>query len=125
VSLARSLDRLVANHHAAAVNATDPMLSSATARSSSFYDHSGAWNDNDFSAVRTASAFGSAMKASTAAPLYLDDHAVRTLAGGKRRSLRGTCRYPKNESKCDKSVHSFSPCISVATQDHGPGDLTP
>jgi hypothetical protein len=92
VSLARPLDRLVANHHAAAVNATDPMPSSATARSSSFYDHSGAWNDNDFPAVRAASAFGSAMKASTAATLYLDDHAVRTLAGGKRRSLRDTSR---------------------------------
>ena len=89
VSLAKS--RLVANHDAAAVNATDPMLSPAAARSSSFYDHS-AWNDNNFPAVGAASAFGSTMKAGTAATFDLDDHAIRTLTRCKRRSLRDPSR---------------------------------
>jgi hypothetical protein len=83
---------LVANHDAAAINAADPMLSSAAARSSSFYDH-GARNDNNFPAVRAASAFGSTMKAGTAATFHLDDHAVRTLAGCQWRGLRGASRY--------------------------------
>ena len=38
---------------------------------------------------------------------------------------RGASRQPENESKCDKSVHLFSPCVSVAPADHGPGDLAP
>src|SRR3984957_20831273 len=98
--------RLVANHDAAAVDTTDPMLTSATARSSSFYHH-GARNDDDFPAVGTAAAFRSAMKTSTAATFHLDDHAVRTLAGRQRRGLRGASRYSQNESKCYNSVHSF------------------
>jgi hypothetical protein len=123
VSLARSLVPLVANHDAAAFNAANPMLASATAGSRSL-DDDGARNDNHFpAAIQAASTFRSPMLTRTAATLYSNDHAVRTLAGRKRRSLRDASRYPKNESKCDKSVHSFSPCVSVAPPDHGPGNL--
>jgi hypothetical protein len=113
----------VANHDAAAFNAAHPMLTSAAARSSSrLYDH-GAWNNNDFPAIRTASAGRSTVKADTAASLYLDDHAVRTLARRQRHSLCDASRYAQNESKCDNSIHSSSPCVGIAPANHDPGNL--
>jgi hypothetical protein len=84
--------RLVANHDAAAVDAANPMLSSAAARSWTRDDHGSAWNDDDFGAVRAASAVGPAMKAETAAPGYLNDHAVRALVRCKRHGLHRSAR---------------------------------
>jgi hypothetical protein len=113
----------VANHNAAALNATNPMLSPAAARSASPLDDHGARNDNDLPAVHAASAFGAPVHAGTAATLYLDDHAVRTLAWCKRRSLREASRYSQNKSKCDNSLHSSSPCVTIPLANHDPGNL--
>jgi len=110
----RSVTRgLVANHPATAVRKTDPMPSHATARSCARCDDHGSWNDNDL-AVRAASAIGPAMKAGATAARYLDRHAGRGLARCKRHGLHSASRQSQNESKSDKPVHSFSPCIAIA-----------
>jgi hypothetical protein len=73
--------RSVADHDAAAVNATNPMPSCAAARSVSRFYHHDSRSDHDIAAVWPASTFGPAMKTETAAALYLDNRAVRGLAG--------------------------------------------
>ena len=111
---ARSINPgLVANHPAAAIRKTDPMPSHATARSCTRCHDHGSGDDND-SAIRAASAIGPAMKAGATAARDLDRHAGRSLARCKRHGLHGASRQSQNESKSDKPVHSFSPCIAIA-----------
>ena len=67
------------------------MPSAAAAGTDGGHDHC-AGNHNDGAAVRLAATIGTAVKARTTATSYLDNHAGRSLARGKRQSLRDAAR---------------------------------
>jgi hypothetical protein len=96
------------------------MLSHATAGTRARRHDDCAWNDNDRStAVRAASTSAVAMKAGTAATLYLDNHAVRILDRRKRHGPRAACRQSQHEGQGDEFVHwRFSLHCCFTPRDH-------